>query len=518
MPLPMNESESQSDLAPRIDTPPVNETRPDYCRIVDSVPGCILVADAEGQIVYANKIALAASGRPLADLLGTGWLKGLDSSLINEAEKTWQQCVQRRKPLNAIWRFRRHDGTYKWEHLRAEPTTDNDSAAVTWYILGVDVDEQCKAQEALKASERQMQRTMDTVPSMLWSMAPDGCVTFINRKVRDYTGMSLDQIQERGQLEMIHPEEREIAAKKCQEALTNGSHCEAEHRIRRADGLYRWHLVRAEPMRNENGHIVQWLAVFIDIDDQKRAEERFRELRTNVSDTSRTSMGAEISASIAHEINQPLTSVLVNAQACTRWLTVVPPKVEEAVESVRRIVRDAHAVDAVMRNVRLLFKREPAAKTPCNMVDLVQEAVSLIKEDIKRRFTPIEYDFEKPVLMVLADRHQIQQIIINLVRNAIEAMQGSARSPLLRIRIQRTADGQMLAEFIDNGCGLPGHNVDNIFAAFVTTKKNGIGIGLSISRSIVEAHGGQLWAENNPDVGAKLSLLLGTPEPTKTSD
>jgi C4-dicarboxylate-specific signal transduction histidine kinase len=208
----------------------------------------------------------------------------------------------------------------------------------------------------------------------------------------------------------------------------------------------------------------------------------------------------------------------VNAQACTRWLTVVPPKVEEANESVRRIVRDAHAVDAVMRNVRLLFKREPVAKTPCNMVDLVQDAVSLIKEDIKRRFTPIEYDFEKPVLMVLADRYQIQQIIINLVRNAIEAMQGSARSPLLCIRIQRTADSQMLTEFIDNGCGLPVHNVDNIFAAFVTTKKNGIGIGLSISRSIVEAHGGQLWAENNPDCGAKLSLLLGTPEPAQTGD
>ena len=260
------------------------------------------------------------------------------------------------------------------------------------------------------------------------------------------------------------------------------------------------------------------LQLIMDIDDQKRAEDRLRELRTNVSDTSRTSMGAEISASIAHEINQPLTSVLVNAQACARWLKVVPPKVEEAVASVDRIVRDARAVDAVMRNVPLLFKRQPAVKAPCNMVDLIPDAVSLIKADVNRRCTPIEYDFEEPVLMVLADRFQIQQVIINLVGNAIEAMQRSDRLPSLRIQILRTADGQVLTEFVDNGCGLPVHNVDNIFDAFVTTKKNGMGIGLSISRSIVEAHGGLLWAENNSDRGAKFSLLLSAPEPTTASD
>jgi PAS domain S-box-containing protein len=362
------------------------------------------------------------------------------------------------------------------------------------------------------------QSVMDAVPSMVWSMAPDGTVTFINRKVRDYTGMSIDQIRKSGPLEMVHPEEREAAGNECQKALADGSHCEAEHRLRRADGQYRWHLVRAEPMRNENGQIVQWFAVFIDIDDQRRAEERLRELRANVSDTSRNSMGAEIAASIAHEINQPLTSVLVNAQACARWLNVVPPKVEQAVASVDRIVRDARAVDAVMHNVRLLFKRQPAVKTRCNMVDLIQDAVSLIMENVNRRFTPIEYDCEEPALMVLADRYQIQQVIINLVGNAIEAMQGSSRLPSLRIRILRTADGQVLTEVIDNGCGLPIQNVDNMFDAFVTTKKNGMGIGLSISRSIVEAHGGQLWAENNPDYGAKFSLLLSVPETTTASE
>jgi PAS domain S-box-containing protein len=528
----MNESERKADAAPPVGNRTVDGTRPDYCSIVDGVPGCILVADSEGQMVHANNFAVATLGRPLEDLLGDGWLKSLDRSLINDAEKMWRRCVQEREPLNAIWRLRQRDGTYRWQHLKATLTADGLSTSVTWYLLAVDVDELCKAQEALildttahenaelalLQSEQQMQSVMDTVPSMVWSMAPDGSVTFINRKVRDYSGMSLDQIRKSGPLEMIHPEEREAAGNECQTALANGSLCEAEHRLRRADGLYRWHLIRAEPMRNENGQIVQWLAVFIDIDDQKRAEERLRKLRANVSDTSRNSLGAEIAASIAHEINQPLTSVLVNAQACARWLNVVPPKVEQAVASVGRIVRDARAVDAVMHNVRLLFKRQPAVKTRCNMVDLIHDAVSLISENVNRRFTPIEYDCEEPVLMVLADRYQIQQVIINLVGNAIEAMQGSSRLPSLCIRILRTADGQVLTEVIDNGCGLPIQNIDNMFDAFVTTKKNGMGIGLSISRSIVEAHGGQLWAENNPDYGAKFSLLLNVPETTAESE
>lgn len=537
----MNESETNANAALTDGNRSEVKEQTDYLGIVDGVPGFILVADAEGQIVYANKFAVATLGRPLEDLLGAGWLQSLDCRIINDAQVTWQKCVQRREPLNTIWQFRQHDETYRWQHIRADPTTDTDSTAVTWYLLCVDVDEQIKAQEALKASEQgardildanaqknaelallqseqQMQRMMDTVPSMMWSVAPDDTVTFINRKVREYTGLSLELIRERGWLEMIHPEERDIAAKQYQKALANGCDYEAEHRIRRADGTYRWHLSRAVPLRNEDGQIARWFVADMDIDDHKRAEERLRELRINVSDTSRTSMGAEISASIAHEINQPLTSVLVNAQACSRWLKVVPPKVEEAVASVERIVRDARAVDAVMRNVRLLFKSQPAVRVPCNMVDLIQDAVSLIKENVNRPFTPIECNFEAPVLMVLADRFQIQQIIINLVGNAIDAMQGSDRVPLLRICIYRTRDGQILTEFIDNGCGLPVHNIDNIFDAFVTTKKNGMGIGLAISRSIVEAHSGKLWAENNRDSGAKFSLLLSAPEPATASE
>jgi len=486
--------------------------------LTETLPALLWKAAPDGTIVYMNKTAIEYCGRALDQVQQMGWSDLVHPDDRDEVLTHWRRLLEAGVEADIVLRFLGTDGRYRWFHSIATSVRDDAGKIIAFHSIMLDTTAQKNAELALQQSEQQMQRMMDTVPSMLWSMGPDGRITFINRKVRDYTGSSFDQIRERGRLETIHPDEQEIVAKECQEALRNGNSYDAEHQIRRADGMYRWHLSRAEPMRNEDGQIAQWFAVDIDIDDQKRAEERLRELRANMSDISRNSMGAEMSASIAHEINQPLTAVLVNAQACTRWLNVMPPKIDEAIASVDRVVRDARAVEAVMRNVRSLFKRQPTAKAPHNMVVLIQDAVSLIKEDLNRQLTPIEYNFEEAVLMVLVDRFQIQQIIINLVGNAIEAMHDSDRSPLLRICIRRTGDGQVLTEFIDNGCGLPAHSLDNMFDAFITTKKDGMGIGLSISRSIVEAHGGQLWAENNQGYGAKFSLILGRPEPPEATD
>jgi len=368
--------------------------------------------------------------------------------------------------------------------------------------------------QQLQLEERHLRSVVETIPAMVLSVRPDGSTEFVNRPWQDYTGLS-DRAKLGSDWQLtVHPDDLDEHQNKWRASLETGVPFENEVRHRDAKGEYHWFLVRAVPLRDHHGNILKWYGTLTDIEDRKRAEERLQELRTNVSQTSRASMGAEISASIAHEINQPLTSVLANAQACSRWLGTAPPNIEEAVTSVGRIVRDARAADAIMRNIRSLFKRQPTLKASCNIVGLIQDAVSLIREDVNRRFTPIEFEFEEPVLIVLAERYQIQQMIINLIGNAIEAMQGSDRSPLLRICVKRADDGRVLTEFIDNGCGLPVQDVDNIFDAFVTTKENGMGIGLAISRSIVEAHDGQLWAENNPEFGAKFSLLLKASETT----
>jgi len=367
--------------------------------------------------------------------------------------------------------------------------------------------------QQVRREEKHLREVVETIPAMAFTAGPDGSSEFVNRRWVEFAGLTEKAILSSSRQLTVHPDDVEEHLTKWRASLATGAPFENEARHCDAHGIYRWFLVRAVPLRDRQGTILKWYGTLTDIEDRKCAEERLQELRINMSQTSKASMGEEISASIAHEINQPLTSVLANAQACSRWLGATPPNIDEAVTSVGRVVRDANAVDAVMRNVRSLFKRQPVVRAPFNMVLLIQDAVSLIREDAVRRFTPIEFHCEEPLLMVLAERYQIQQMIINLVGNAIEAMQGIDRLPLLRIRVKRIADGQVLTEFIDNGCGLPVGNINNIFDAFVTTKKNGMGIGLAISRSIVEAHGGRLWAENNLDFGATFSLLLRPPEP-----
>ena len=619
----------------------------DFRRVADTIPGCILVADADGKVLYANKRFVAVLGRPLEEFLGEAWLNSVEPEFLEEARTKWYDCIRTRVRLDVTWRFRVHDGTYRWQHLKADPPP-HEEGGDRWYLLGVDVDEQFRAQEALKASEREAREILDrvpamisirteegvaytnkrlsdyvgavitdlrdesyldythpddraamvaehikspnkgpndiiyrlrgkdgiyrwfhtraepyfnedgsiyrwyalnsdiddlyrsrellrerefqlnlltetlpailwkadlngrinTVPTIIWSMSPDGNAAFMNKVARELTGASLEDIQNEKWIENIHPDDRELVSREFAKALATGNSFGAEHRLQKQDGTWRWFLSRAEPSRDNHGNIVRWFGVTLDIHDRKVAEGRLRELRANLSRTSRASIVAEISASIAHELNQPLSSLLANAQACFRWLNAATPNIENAVISIERVVRDGRAADAAIRNIRSLYKQQPTVKASFNMVELLGEVIGLLKEDATRRSTLIEYEFDDPVLEVLVDRYQIQQIIINLVTNAIDAMQDIDRQPLLRIRIRNLEGGRVLTEFIDNGPGLPNDCADKIFDAFVSTKENGMGIGLAISRSIVEAHDGELWAVNNPGFGATFSLLL----------
>jgi PAS domain S-box-containing protein len=269
--------------------------------------------------------------------------------------------------------------------------------------------------QQLRRDEMHLRQVVETIPAMAFTAGPDGSDEFASRRWLEFTGSAEKAILGFDRPLTVHPDDLKNHLSKWRASLGTGVPFENEARHRNADGAYRWFLVRAVPLRDRHGTILKWFGTLTDIEDRKRAEERLRELRTSISQTSRTSMGAEISASIAHEINQPLTSVLANAQACSRWLGVAPPNIDEVVISIARIVRDARAVDTVMRSIRSLFKKQPVVKSPCNMVDLIRDAVSLVKEDATRQSIPIEYDYQESVLLVLVDRFQVQQIIMNLV-------------------------------------------------------------------------------------------------------
>jgi C4-dicarboxylate-specific signal transduction histidine kinase len=222
-------------------------------------------------------------------------------------------------------------------------------------------------------------------------------------------------------------------------------------------------------------------------------------------DASRIATVAELSARFAHELNEPLMCVLANAHAAERWLTATPPHLEEANASIRRILRDARAVNETMQHIRALFNRESFDKKEASIPAMVGEAVRLVQEDPNKREVPIDLYVAEHLPKACVDPIQIRRVFVNLISNAIEAMEDS-RIPLVKVRAAITDQDEMLIQVIDNGPGVD--DTEKIFDAFVTTREKGLGIGLTVSRSIIEAHDGQLWAENNPDGGATFSVAL----------
>jgi PAS domain S-box-containing protein len=480
----------------------------EYRHMVDFVPACICVADAQGDIIYANKTAVAAVGKPVEQIIGKGWLDCLHPDSLSVVEREWPVCIQTKRPLDVKLLFRQVDGAYRWQHLSAVPWLDEKGDVTCWYMLGVEIHELVKAQEALETSKRELTKIVETLPVGIWCTAVDGKPTYLNRRLREHTGATLKQTQDFNWLQNVHPYDRETTAATFLHSIHTGNSYVMTHRLRIADGSFHWYEQRGEPFRDANGQIKRWYGVAIDVDERVRMEERLRETRANLARASHVATVAELSASIAHELNQPLTSVIANAQAGRRWLAATPPNVTEAARSIDMILRDARAAAETMQNIRALFKRESIKKSRTRVDEMVREAVRLVHEDSQRKKMPIECLFTQELPTVLADRIQIQQVLINLICNGIEAAEQAGRPPRLRIRVQPYLEDRLLIEVQDNGPGVA--DPVSIFDAFVTTKTTGMGIGLAISRSIAQAHGGQLWAENLADGGACFQLVLPT--------
>ena len=297
----------------------------------------------------------------------------------------------------------------------------------------------------------------------------------------------------------IHPDDREETAKAFARAISSGESYSAIHRVRRADGEYRWHHSMGEPLRDPQGKIIQWYGLSIDIDERKRAEDHLRDTRIKLAKASRLATVAELAASIAHELNQPLMSILGNAQAAKSWLNADPPDLTEANASIERILRDVRSADETMQHIRALFKSEPYEKRDEGVLDIIRESLRFVHDGLKKREIRIDWSIEGSLPPICVDRIQTQQVFINLISNAIEATDGNANTAKILLRAFVTQEHEVIVQVIDNGTGL--EDTERIFDAFMTTKEKGMGIGLAVSKSIVEAHGGRIWAENNSDGG-----------------
>jgi PAS domain S-box-containing protein len=331
----------------------------------------------------------------------------------------------------------------------------------------------------------------------------DGSPEFVNQTWRTYTGLSQDSLRGQRWSVGVHPDDLIKVEAAWRAHLPTGQPFETEERLRRADGEYRWFFIRRVPLRDESGQVIRWYAAAHDIDDQKRAERALQTAHGELAHVTRVTTLGEMSASIAHEINQPLAAILTNAEAALRLLSRDAPDVQEARAGLADVIKDARRAGEVIRRIRDFSKKAHPQMMQLDLNEVVEEAGKLIRHEALQHGVTIRFELASRLPAVRGDRIQLQQVIVNLAVNGMEAMTSvEDRERELIVRTERDQSDGISVAVADAGVGIEPEDLDRVFGAFHTTKPGGLGMGLAICRSIVEAHGGRLWADASVPRGA----------------
>jgi len=339
----------------------------------------------------------------------------------------------------------------------------------------------------------------------------DGLCNYFNKPWLEFTSRSMEQEVGTGWIEGVHPDD----VQGCFDGFLPAFHARKpfrmQYRLRRADGEYRWVIESGIPRYTGGGEFAGYIGSNIDITELKRAEEereRLRRAQTELAHMNRVTTMGELAGSIAHEIKQPIAAAHTNAQTCLRWLKRDQPDVQEAREALSRIIQDVTRASEIINRIRVLFKKGEPVREWVDVNEVIREMVSLMRSEAGRRGISIHTELATVLPHIRADRVQLQQVFMNLMLNGIDAIDEGNVAGDLTIKSQQNSDGQVLVSVSDTSIELPAERADKVFDIFFTTKPQGTGMGLSISRSIIESHGGRLWATGNSDRGATFQFTL----------
>jgi PAS domain S-box-containing protein len=596
----------------------------------------VALTDLNGRFIATNPVYQKMLGYTGEELLKLSFFDITDEQYREANRELIRNLVTgKRRDFQIEKQYRRKDGKTVWvrNHVSIVPGTER----VPRFFMAIveDISDRKQAEDALRASERKLRRVIDTIPTLAWCNLPDGPNEFLNKGWHEYTGLTPEKSNGWGWQSAVHPEDLPSLMQKWQEMLVSGQPGEIEARLHRYDGVYRWFLIRAQPLRDEDGEVVRWYGTATDIDDRKRAEEQLRrseaflaegqhlarignfswrvvtdellwseqlyrifqfeqrtpitlelirtrvhpediamlndmieQARKGVSDfeyehrllmpdssvkylhliahgirdnerrleyigavqdvTQRRSSEEALSkarselaqvarsmtlgiltASIAHEVNQPLSGIVTNASTCLRMLSASPPNVDGARETARRTIRDGSRAADVITRLRALFSKKEACIEAVDLNDAAQEVIAVSLTDLQRNQVILRSELASGLPPVTGDRVQLQQVILNLLRNASEAMNTVEDRPReLSITTEHDEGDRVRLSVKDAGTGFAPEATDRLFEAFYTTKNSGMGVGLSVCRSIIEKHHGRLWATLNDGPGATFSVSI----------
>jgi PAS domain S-box-containing protein len=365
------------------------------------------------------------------------------------------------------------------------------------------------AEERIRQDEAELRLLIDAIPQQVAVFDSDWKPLFANRQAQEYTRLSPEEVPSIAAIDsLIHPDDLGRLHGNRERATRETAAVETEARIRGKDGIYRWFLLRSHPLQDSQGHVLRWYATRTDITELKSAEqekERLRQLEADLAHTNRVSTLGEMAASLAHEIKQPIAAAITSANSCVEWLAHEPPNLDRARAAAARIDKYGNRAAEIIDRIRSLYKKSPPQRELVDVNGIIQELLTLLKGEADRFSVVMRTNLSTELPKIMADRVQLQQVFMNLMLNAIEAMKDSGGELTVKSDLQ---DGQLQFSVSDRGVGLPMEMMDQIFSAFFTTKPQGSGMGLAISRTIVESHGGQLWACANSGGGASFHFTL----------
>jgi PAS domain S-box-containing protein len=488
-------------------------------RMFEHSPTAIAMIGADRRLFAANPACQRMLGYDERELRQ---LTPLDFSLEDDRELTRSVLARlfdgEEQTGRVEKRYRRSNGQVIWgdASLFRVPATESSPVFVTAMV--VDITERKRAEDLLRASEARWRSIFEH--SVVGIGATDRGRRYLsaNPALQKMLGYSEQELQGLTLAEVTHPDDRDATDRRL-DAVWEG-HRESYHiekRMIRKDGGVVWVNVSGAPVPAIQGNPQFLPAIVINVTNQKNAEEALTVSRAELARVSRLTTMGELTASIAHEVNQPLAAIVASSNACRRWLASDQPNLDRARDSVDRIIRDTHRASEIITRIRSMTRKAPPAQLPVDLNDVIADVLSFARGELLAKGISVRPTLLRGLPSITGDRVQLQQVVLNLVMNAVEAMASvTDRERALTITSKRANDGSPIVTVEDTGLGLDAANADRIFDAFFTTKPGGMGMGLSISTSIVEAHGGRLWASPILPHGTAFQVTLPTGGGAKT--
>jgi PAS domain S-box-containing protein len=477
--------------------------------IVDSIPGLVAFLTPAGEVELVNPQLVEYCGRALEELRLWGTSDTVHAEDLPRIAQVFARSITSGNPYDFEARLRRFDGVYRWFQVRGLPVRDANGRILRWCSLLTDIDERKRAEDALKRSEAFLAegQRLSRIGSLSWRVET-GEIMWSEELYRIFgferdVPVTLDLIGTR-----VHPEDIPLMNDMVERARGGVRDFEYQHRLLMPDLSVKYLHLIAHGIRDNDGRL-EYIGAVHDVTQRQISEEALARARSELAHVASVTSLASLTASIAHEVNQPLSGIVTNASTCLRMLAMEPPNVDGARETARRTIRDGNRASDVITRLRALFSKKHTIAERVQLNDATREVIALSLSELQRNRVILRSELADDLPLITGDRVQLQQVILNLLRNASDAMSTVHDRPReLLIRTEQDEGDRVLLSVKDAGIGFDPRTADRLFETFYTTKNNGMGVGLYVSRSIIESHQGRLRGTLNDGPGATFSFSI----------